>query len=255
MMQFKFLALRHFDRLKAAALSCAMSFGFSSAVLPTMPTEAATVSAVRSAVAFSCRESEATIRARGGASVQMGTTRIYIGYQQVSANNKNPILIRFDAGRRIWCRTNYEVTGDDGTGYGLLWDGDDRLYGVFTSTGTQGSANQDFRRFATRGWLTNYGQGGGAKVAIIARLDPATGSVRAATFLSSQLSNGNTNSMQVNSLALRDDRLVVNASAWFSPRRVNRSRMRCNGTSPFPYTIEFQPNLNAAVRAVARGCS
>lgn len=213
------------------------------------------VSSVQSrAVAFTCNDSEANIRARGGASVTVGQSTIYIGYQQVSSTNKDPRMIRFDAGRRVWCKTNYEFTGDDSTGYGLVWQGGD-IYAVFSSTGTQGSSSQDFRRFATLGWLSSYGNGGGAKVAILARINPVNGDVRVATFLSSVLSSGRTNSMQVNRLMLQSNgNLVVGASAWSYPRRANRTRMTCNSASPYPYTIEFTPNLNAAVQATATGC-
>jgi hypothetical protein len=244
------------SRLGIASLGLAALLGFTGAVgLSGAQVEATTVSSVKTAVAFNCNESEATIRGRGGPSVTIGSTSFYIGYQQVSSINKNPRLIRFDSGRRVWCRTDYEVTGDDGTGYGLIWNGGSTLYGVFSSTGTQGTASQDFRRYATRGWLTSYGQGGGRKVAILARIDPATGNVNAATFLSALLTSGSSNSIQVTSLAFNNTNLVVNAASWFSPRRRDRTRMNCTGTAPFPYTIEFLPGLNSATRASARGCS
>lgn len=214
----------------------------------------AATASVGKSIAFRCTDTEATIRALGGPRVAIGTTSFYIGYQQVSSTNKNPILIRFNAGRRAWCRVDYEVTGDDSTGYGLVWNGGD-LYAAFSSTGTQGTPAQDFRRFATRGWLPSYGSGGGAKVAVVARIDPTNGNVRAATFLSSVLSNGRSNSLQVERLVLNaNGNLQVIASAWSFPRRGDRSRMTCNSGSPYPYTLVFLPNLNQVVRASATGC-
>ncbi|WP_199337007.1 hypothetical protein [Oscillatoria sp. FACHB-1407] len=244
------------SRLTTACVRIMALLGLSTAIsLSELQSHALAASSVRNeAIAFNCNESEATIRARGGASVTVGQSTIYIGYQQVSANNKDPRLIRFDAGRRVWCKTNYEVTGDDSTGYGLVWNGGN-IYAVFTATGTQGRPSQDFRRFATNGWLTNYGSGGGAKVAILTRINPANGNIRAATFLSSVLTNGRTNSMQVNSLALRlNGNLIVGASSWSYPRRANHARMSCNSASPYPYTIEFTPNLDRVIRARAVGC-
>ncbi|KAM3092770.1 hypothetical protein ACKFKG_21385 [Phormidesmis sp. 146-35] len=218
------------------------------------PAQAAPVASVKRAVTFSCSDTEATIKAKGGASVTIGTSSIYIGYQQVSSVNKDPRMIRFDNGRRTWCKSDYEVTNDDGTGYGLIWDGGSVLYGVFSSTGTQGTPSQDFRRFAGSGWLTNYGSGGGAKIAVLTRINPATGTISNATFLSALLSSGKSNSLVVKGLSLKGSNLVVNADSFFSPRRANRSRMTCSGSSPFNYTAEFASNLGSVVRATADRC-
>ncbi len=187
--------------------------------------------------------------------VAFGTSRIYIGYQQVSSTNKNPIMVRFNSGQRVWCRTNYEMSGDDGEGYGLLWDGGNMLYGVFSATGTQGSSSQDYRRFTSQGWLSSYGNGGGPKASVILRINPNTGVANAGTFVTSQLSNGRTNSLVVRSLAWNNSRLVVQANAWFSPRRPNRQPLSCSGSSPFDYRLVLVANLSRAVTASADRCS
>lgn len=242
----------------------AVAIGLCASLLPSPAyTQTATQTSVRSAISFSCRDSEAAIRRKNGATVAIGGTRFYIGYQQVSANNQNPILVRFDNGRRTWCQTRYETTNDDSRGYGLVWDGQGTLYAVFSSTGTQGAPSQDFRRFATRGWLTSYGNGGGAKAAVLARINPNTGNVTAATFLSSVLTTGRTNSIQVTSLGLAGNRgalpernrLVVEADSWFAPRRADRQPMQCTGSSPFRYRLEFNANLQTVIRATADRCS
>lgn len=228
--------------------------GLASSSLLSQTAQAAPVASVKQAVAFTCNDSEASIKAKGGAAVTFGTSSIYVGYQQVSSVNKDPRMIRFDQGKRTWCKSDYEVTGDDGTGYGLIWDGGSVLYGIFSSTGTQGTPSQDFRRFATSGWLSSYGMGGGAKIAIVSRINPTTGTISNATYLSTLLSSGKSNSLQVKGLSLSGSNLVVNANAWSSPRRFDRSRMTCSGSSPFNYTIEFGANLSSVVRAVADRC-
>jgi hypothetical protein len=159
------------------------------------------VSSIGSNVTFSCKDSEATIRAKNGPRVTFGSSTIYIGYQQVSSINQDPRMVRFDNGVRTWCKTDYDTTGADGRGYGLLWNGSSILYAAFSTDGTQGTSSQDFRRFATNGWLTTYGRGGGRKVAILARIDPKTGNVLNATFLSALLSNGESNSLAVKGLS------------------------------------------------------
>lgn len=212
-------------------------------------------SAVGEAVSFSCRDTEATIHQKGGPVVAIGGSRIYIGYRQVSANNQNPIMARFDNGRRVWCRENYEITEDDGRGYGLLWNGNNVLYAVFSATGTQGTVSQDYRRFTTNGWLRNYGSGGGPQVSVIARINPSTGAPVAGTFLSGVLSNGQTNSLQVRGLSWTGTRLVVTADSWYSPRRADRSALTCSGSSPFRYRVVFNPYLSRVYGASAYRCS
>lgn len=207
------------------------------------------VSNVGSAKTIACSESEATLISRGVVSVSSGTKAIYIGYRQVTSTNKNPVVTLFDNGVRQWCREDYETTGDDGSGYGLVWDGAGVLYGVFSSTGTQ--SGDDFRRFAGSGWMKSYGSGGGAKIAVIAKLDPANGAALAATFLGAVKTDGSTNSLAVTGITLNGANVAVSANSWWSPRRTDKSRMNCSGSSPFPYTIEFTPGLSSAVSASA----
>jgi hypothetical protein len=243
---------------KLTALGLTTLLGASSSIgltgVTAQTAQAAPVASVGKAVSFTCTDSQATIKAKGGPSVTFGTTSIYIGYQQVSSLNKNPRLVRFDNGQRTWCRTDYEVTNDDSTGYGLIWDGGSVLYGVFSTTGTQGLASQDFRRFSTTGWLTSYGQGGGAKVAVLARINPSTGTIANATFLSALLTSGASNSVTVTGLSWTGSSLVVKGNSGFAPRRTNKTRMSCSGSSPFVHTIEFAANLGSALKSTADRC-
>ncbi|MBD2560754.1 MULTISPECIES: hypothetical protein [Nostoc] len=211
-------------------------------------------SSIGNAVTFSCNDSEATIKAKNGAKVSSGTTSIYIGYQQVSSNNKNPVTIRFNNGIKSWCRSDYETTNDDGTGYGLYWNGGDVLYGVYSSTGSQ--IGNDFRRFATGRWLSSYGSGGGPRVAVIARINPANGQVNYATFLTAKKAdNGQTNSLVVNKLSWNGTNLIVQAKSWWTPRRANTNSMSCSGSSPYQYTAVFTSDLTKVNSASALTCS
>lgn len=204
------------------------------------------------AVTFTCNDSEASIKAKNGPRVSFGPTTIYIGYQQVSSTNQDPRIIRFDNGFRTWCRTDYETTNDDGRGYGLIWNGGNILYGVFSSTGTQ--TGNDFRRFSKNGWLPSYGSGGGAKVAVIAQINPANGNVYHATFLSALLANGRSNSLEVKNLSWNGKNLTVKGNAWWAPRRSNKTYMNCSGSSPFQYTTVFTPDLTKVTSSSAINC-
>ncbi|MEH2125059.1 hypothetical protein [Nostoc sp.] len=220
----------------------------------TAPVLAETINtSVGDAVTFSCNDSEATVAAKNGPKVVNGTAKIYIGYEQLS-NNKNPVTIRFNNGIKAWCRNDYETTGDDGTGYGLYWNGSDVLYGIYSSTGSQ--TGNDFSRFASGRWLPSYGNGGGPKAAVIARINPSNGQVDYATFLSSKKpDNGQTNSLLVNSLSWNGTNLTVKAQSWWTPRGTNTNSMNCSGSSPYQYTAAFTSDLRTMTSASANTCS
>ncbi|MFK7800592.1 MAG: hypothetical protein AB8G95_03075 [Anaerolineae bacterium] len=210
--------------------------------------------------AFSCDDSEDDLIANEITATRFNDQAIYIGYQQISGNNQDPIVTRFDNGVQIWCRTDYETTNDDNRGVGVYWNGtNDGLYLTFSATGTQGSTNQDFRRFAKNGWLKSYTDGsinggGGPKVVILAKANPADGEIEAATFLTAVTSTNKTNSMLATKLTLVNDQLKVEALAWYSPRNIDKSGMSCNGPSPFSYTIYLTPDLSTAISASAENC-
>jgi hypothetical protein len=216
---------------------------------------------VNSGVRFSSsRPSEAEASSYGGSTITVGSRTFYIGYRQVSSINQNPILVSFDSqnSNNDWVRTDYEITGADSRGYGLFWSGRD-LYAVFSIDGAQGSASEDFRRAsqdASQSWLRSYGSGGGAKISVLARIDPATGALLDAVHLSALLSNGNSNSLVVDDIGLNSNgNLVVQAQSWFSPRNPNGSRMTQvdSGSSPFNYTLEITPDLTQVVSTSADG--
>lgn len=197
---------------------------------------------------FSCSDSESTIRdVKKVLGITIGSASFYIGYQQVSSTNKNPILIRFNSGVKQWCRTDYETTGDDGTGYGLVWDGSSNLYGVFSATGTQTGDN--FSRFATNGWINSYGASGGPKVGILAKIDPLDGDVTNATFIIAKKNDGTTNSLVITGLSLPSGGIKITADSWFSPLRYDKSKKTCTGTSPFKYNATLSANLSTASAA------
>ncbi len=210
---------------------------------------------IDAAVTLNCGMTEAQAMAAGGAKLTFNGSSYYIGYRQVSAQNQNPIMLKYTGGVLDWCREDYETTNDDGTGYGLFWSGTE-LYGVFSATGTQ--AGDNYTRFTTSGWLTSYGQGGGAKVSIILKINTTTGAalLNNGTYIKALLSNGNANTLVVNDIYLNgDNNLVVRADSYFSPMNINRTRMTqiVAGGSPHDYTVIFTPNLQTAVCASAVG--
>jgi hypothetical protein len=211
------------------------------------------VTAEKGAVQISCSESEESMKKKNVPGLTFGSSAIYVGYRQLP-NNKDPVVVRFDSGVLKWCRQDYETTGDDNTGTGLYWDGLNSLYGVFTANGTQGSESEDFRRFARKGWLPNLGKGGGFKAAVIARINPETGNPDVATFLTALKGDGNSNSIGVTGLSVSNSTLIVKANAYSYPRQIDKSKMTCQGNSPFLYNLILDLDLTKAIQAIAEGC-
>lgn len=207
---------------------------------------------VRRAIAFRCDDSEDTLKSRGAPGITKGTASIYIGYTQVSSQNQNPIVVRFDNGEKTWCNTSLETTDDDQTGYGLAWNGGNTFYAAYSTTGSQGTPSQDFRRFATNGWLSSYGSGGGPKAAVIARQSSADGTPNAATFLKAQLKDGKTNTVVITNFSPSQSELKVEFDSFFAPLKESKTPFNCDGgSSPFQATLTFSLDLSKALSSTA----
>ena len=214
-----------------------------------------TVSVFGESTAFQSGEDIDSLLARGVLSVQAGNTHFFIGYRQVSIHDQDAIIAKYVDGQLAWVRTEFETTGDDSRGYGLVWDGSENLYAVFSVTGTQGPMDADFRRFTTKGWIKNYGQGGGAKAAVLLKINPDHGEPQFGTFLMGKKSDGQTNSLEIKNLSiLNSGHVLIAADAWFSPLQTNQTTFTCEGNSPFDYSLEMRKDLSSAEHASAVGC-
>lgn len=211
---------------------------------------------------FTRNASEAEIIATGANSVTFGSQTVYIGTDQVSGDNQDPIVRSFDPinPENNWIRQDFETTGTDGRGLGLIWTGT-ALYGVFSVDGTQGTAAEDFRRATgnvKQEWLRSFGSGEG-KVAVIGQIDPATGALLKAAYLSA-INNGKTNSLFVTGATVNSTgNLVISAKSFFRPRRPNGNPLtKDQGNtqgSPFDYTVEITADLTEVINTAAEGWS
>jgi Calx-beta domain/RTX calcium-binding nonapeptide repeat (4 copies) len=229
---------------------------------PIAPPPTPAVSAIdsNSVAKFTPSDTEATIAASGAQKIAIGTQTLYIGTWQKTGINQDPIIASFDSANpsNNWVKTNYEMTGADGRGYGLFWDGSN-LYGIFSTDGTQGTASEDWRRVsggATQSWLRSYGAGGGPKIAVVGKINLATGELLNAAYLSARrIDDGKTNSLAVTGLTVSNGNLQVTANSWWAPRNTDGSSMAQVGTagSPHAYTLLLSPDLKTAIGAKATG--
>jgi hypothetical protein len=242
-----------------------------SPVSPTPPviippvTGSVTTDLNTSVVQFSTGVTEAELIASGAASISLGTQTIYIGTNQVAGINQNPILASFDAvnPNNTWVREDYETTGADGRGNGLAVTQAGEVYAFFSVDGTQGIPAEDFRRVsqaAEQAWLRSYGQGGGPKVSVLGKINPATGELTHAAYLSAILSNGNSNTLTITGLdTTTTGNLLVSAESFFSPRQPNGQPLTLDNdpntpdNSPFDYFVEITPDLKRVESTSAVG--
>jgi hypothetical protein len=208
---------------------------------------------------FTCQDDEVAVSASGATQIAFGNTVIYTGTRQVAADNQDPRLARFDKGELAWCSGTLETSGDDSRGYGLLWDGADTLYALFSVTGTQGDATSDFRRFAVNGWLPSYGAGGGARATVLVRIDLVSGNPLTATYLSARQADGDSNALTVTGLALTSTGdVVVRAETSAFPRSTNPAiTIDCLAYDGLveDYTLILSADLSTALSATAPSCS
>jgi len=207
---------------------------------------------------FTCQDDEVAVSTSGATHISFGNTVIYAGTRQVATDNQDPRLARFDKGEQTWCLGSLETSTDDSRGYGLLWDGADTLYAVFSVTSTPSEATTDFRRFAVNGWLPGYGTGAGARAAVLVRIDLVSGDPLTATYLSARQADGSTSALIVTDLALTSaGEVVVRAETNAFPRSTNPDvTIDCPAFDGLveDYTLVLSADLSTAINATAPSC-
>jgi len=194
---------------------------------------------------FDAAASEKELKEQGAAGVSIGSKIYYIGTQQESADNQNPIIICFDEGEKLWSFETYENAPPDGRGIGLATDGE-LLYAAFSVDG--GTYEKPFfTDYTQNGWLKSYGQGGGAKVGIILQINPDNGEPIEGSFLIAKKEDGSTNSLQITDIQIHKDYLYVKTNSWYSPLDTRKNRIQVNGSSPFDYRVSLSKDLTKAI--------
>lgn len=176
---------------------------------------------------------------------------VKLGTLQVSKKNQDPIVAFFRGGKQIFCRDDYDKTPVDARAVTATADADHFYVAFSTDGGANGNA---FTRFTKAGWISSYGKGGGPKVAVILKLRKKDGTPVAGTYLIAQKADGKTNSIAVKEIKYDGSAIHISAESWFSPLRPDRSSARCEGKSPFLYSVTLEADLSAATQATAAHC-
>jgi len=197
-----------------------------------------------------------TVEASGGVTYE-------VGYDQVSSNDQDPYVIKKNSdGDQVW-GYYHDQTPVDARAVLVTLDAQNRPYVVFTTDGGSNDSDRIQLNHVTEGAFsdapfTSYGAGGGAKVTIIARLDPDTGKIERGTFLVARLtSNDDTNSMGPEGLAISGDQVLldVNSYAWppgEGATQNNWNYYTTSGSTPLALRYTFPADLTEISEVQAR---
>jgi hypothetical protein len=205
----------------------------------------------KDSVSIDCTLTEAALDAKKATVVTVGTSRVFVGYEQ-SGQNQNPVVARFDAGAKRYCE-HHESEAPDGRAYGVTWDGGKTAYVVYTIVGG-GSA---FDAKSKGKWLEAYGNGGASsKVSVIGAVDADLGSLSYSTFVVAKKQDGSTNSLTpTDAVTVRPDaNLELRGSSAFQPMNPDKSLMQCTAY-PFDVRYVFAPSLATLVCSSSTNCT
>jgi hypothetical protein len=179
---------------------------------------------------------------------------LYVGYDQVSSDNQDPVVALVRDGAVAWCR-HHEDDGPDCRALGVTWDGGDFAYVVYTIVG----GGTDLEK---PGWFGSYGghagiSGGGSKVSVVGRVETESGELEVATHIIAIKSDGKVNShVPAGAVRVLSDGSVefYGESAHKALGADGRGPMGCTDY-PFDSRYRFTSDLSAALCAECSNCT
>lgn len=148
--------------------------------------------------------------------------RYEVGFDQATSINQNPFVRKTNAaGQEIW-RVVYENTPVDGRAVWIALDANQKPYVVFTVDGGSNDAGAinkkelDNPNAFSGVFQSGYGSGGGPKVSVIARLNPANGKIEKGTFVTARLTDGKSNTLNITKFGFQNNKVAfeVSSAAW-----------------------------------------
>ncbi len=201
-----------------------------------------------------CTVTAQALKDSGLAQVTHGTQTLYVGWDQVSGNNQDPVVAFVDEDEVKWCK-HHENDGPDARALGLAWDGGPEAYVVYSVVG----GGSDLENHG--GWLNSYApgaiSGGGPKVSVLGRVDLSGGEILSSTFIIAVTEAGKVNGMKPEAapVVLADGSVEFRGSSAHKPIGVDKkSSMACTDY-PFDATYRFSADLSTLVCAQSTNCS
>lgn len=144
-----------------------------------------------------------------------------VGYTQVSSKNQDPFVAKIDKnGNQLW-KVVHESSPVDGRAILVNVDSNNQPWVVFSVDGGSYDAGYITKKSveadAFKGvYQHSYGRGGGAKVSVLAKINPDNGLITKATFVTARITSGKTNTLKIKELGFSGNNPVVkvSSSAW-----------------------------------------
>jgi hypothetical protein len=163
-----------------------------------------------------------------------------VGYTETEDNLIHPVVRKFDANGELTWEIEHDNSTVDVRAEIVTLDSQSRPWIVFSLDGGSSSNSYITLRASSENafngvFQPNYGQGGGPRVSLIARLNPENGIMERGTFVTARLNNGNTNTLQIRGIGVADGFIRVQAESAFRPPHTGTSFV------PHPEAGEFGP--------------
>jgi hypothetical protein len=234
-----------------AVSSSASGAGGGAPVVPGTPAVGWERAYVADSAGITCSMSLEQMQGAGAPALSFGDATLVVGFEQVSGNNQDPVVARFDSGAPTYCRY-HESGGPDGRAVGLTWDGGDVAYVVYTVVG----GGSGLESAAQDGWLPSYGNGGGPKVSFLGLLNAASGELDGGTFIIAKKQDGKTNT---HGPAAAPTKLAAGGVEFlgesaFQPMNPDGSIMECTDY-PFSTRYRFDDALTTLTCSSSTNCS
>ncbi|MBU1221136.1 hypothetical protein KKF34_01535 [Myxococcota bacterium] len=205
-----------------------------------------------SSASIDCSMTYDELAESSAARVTVDTTSLFVGYIQKD-NNQNPLLIRMDDSRQIYC-IEHETQSPDGRAEAITWDGGEYAYIVYTMTG--GGTDLEM----SNGWLSSYSaglySGGGPKVSVIGRVKPFDGVLSNSTFIIAVKSDNKVNSHAPSAAVDVDStgNVIFYGESAHKPIDTDKKPMDCTDY-PFDSTYIFSEDLSTLICAQCTNCT
>ena len=183
-----------------------------------------------------------------------GNVYVIANEEGQDVNSPIPTISRYGADGDLQWKTEYDNSPVKVTGVVITLDELNRPWAVFHVDGDSGSSSYIRIKHVSENAFSNvyqpsYGMGGDVGITLIARINGTNGVIEKATFLSAQLSNGNSNTLKALAIGVNHRFVRVQAESLYTPPfigsgyRPNPNATQFVDCNFFPTQIDLDINL------------
>lgn len=186
--------------------------------------------------------------------VTVGSSTVYVGFQQVSSINQDPFIARFDDGKKVYCRF-HEDDPPDARAVGITWNGGEHAYLVYTVVG--GGTDLQGKGGWFPGYTANGISGGGPKVSAVGRVNVTNGALEASTFIIAVKTDSKVNAHTPKGAVtvLTDGSVEFLGGSAHKPIDANARKPMACSDYPFDTRYRFSADLKSLVCADSTNCT